>query len=47
LTRYDHKGGSGSDSAVNQGRDDNVEKIGGRPPMTPEAFITKNRAAFV
>jgi NAD(P)H dehydrogenase (quinone) len=29
------------------GTNDNVEKLGGRPPMTLEAFITKNRAAFV
>jgi hypothetical protein len=29
------------------GTNDNVEKIGGRPPMRLEAFITKNRAAFV
>jgi NAD(P)H dehydrogenase (quinone) len=28
------------------GTNDNVEKLGGRPPMTLEAFITKNRAAF-
>jgi hypothetical protein len=25
----------------------NVEKLGGRPPMGLEEFITKNRAAFV
>jgi NAD(P)H dehydrogenase (quinone) len=29
------------------GTNDNVEKLGGRPPMTLEAFITKNRKAFV
>jgi len=29
------------------GTSDNVEKLGGRPPMTLEAFITKNRAVFV
>jgi uncharacterized protein YbjT (DUF2867 family) len=29
------------------GTNDNVEKLGGRPPMGLEAFITKNRAAFV
>ena len=29
------------------GTNDNVEKLGGRPPMTLEEFITKNRAAFV
>ena len=28
------------------GTNDNVEKLGGRPPMTLEAFITKHRAAF-
>ena len=28
------------------GTNDFVEKIGGRPPMTLEAFITKNRKAF-
>ena len=29
------------------GTNDLVEKIGGRPPMTLEAFIEKHRAAFV
>ena len=29
------------------GTNDNVEEIGGRPPMTLEAFIEKHRAAFV
>jgi NAD(P)H dehydrogenase (quinone) len=28
------------------GTNDLVEKIGGRPPITLEEFITKNRAAF-
>jgi NAD(P)H dehydrogenase (quinone) len=28
------------------GTNDLVEKIGGRPPMTLEEFINKNRAAF-
>jgi NAD(P)H dehydrogenase (quinone) len=28
------------------GTNDLVEKIGGRPPMTLEEFISKNRAAF-
>jgi hypothetical protein len=26
---------------------DNVEKLGGRPPTTLEAFIVKHRAVFV
>jgi hypothetical protein len=29
------------------GPNDNVEKLGGRPPMTLEEFTMKNRAAFV
>jgi NAD(P)H dehydrogenase (quinone) len=29
------------------GTNDNVEKLGGRPLMTLEGFIMKNRAAFV
>ena len=29
------------------GTNDLVEKLGGRPPMTLEAFIEKHRAAFV
>ena len=28
------------------GTNDLVEKIGGRPPMTLEEFVNKNRAAF-
>jgi NAD(P)H dehydrogenase (quinone) len=28
------------------GTNDLVEKLGGRPPMTVEAFITKHRRAF-
>jgi uncharacterized protein YbjT (DUF2867 family) len=37
----DHQNG------VFAGTNDNVEKLGGRPPMTLEAFIEKHRAAFV
>ena len=29
------------------GTNDNVEKLGGRPPMTLEDFIANNRASFV
>ena len=29
------------------GKNDLVEKLGGRPPMTLEVFIEKHRAAFV
>jgi NAD(P)H dehydrogenase (quinone) len=36
----DHQNG------VFEGTNDLVEKLGGRPPMTLEAFITKHRAAF-
>jgi NAD(P)H dehydrogenase (quinone) len=36
----DHQNG------VFEGTNDLVEKLGGRPPMTLEAFITKNRTAF-
>jgi NAD(P)H dehydrogenase (quinone) len=36
----DHQNG------VFEGTNDLVEKLGGRPPMTLEAFITKNRQAF-
>jgi NAD(P)H dehydrogenase (quinone) len=36
----DHQNG------VFEGTNDLVEKLGGRPPMTLEAFITKNRRAF-
>ena len=32
---------------VFEGTNDLVEKLGGRPPMTLEAFIEKHRAAFV
>jgi len=28
------------------GTNDLVERIGGRPPMTVEAFVTKHRQAF-
>ena len=37
----DHQNG------VFEGTNDLVEKLGGRPPMTLEAFIEKHRAAFV
>jgi uncharacterized protein YbjT (DUF2867 family) len=37
----DHQNGSFA------GTNDLVEKLGGRPPMTLEAFIEKHRAAFV
>ena len=36
----DHQNG------VFEGTNDNVESLGGRPPMTLEAFIAKNRNAF-
>jgi uncharacterized protein YbjT (DUF2867 family) len=36
----DHQNG------VFEGTNDLVEKVGGRPPMTLEAFITKHRKAF-
>jgi NAD(P)H dehydrogenase (quinone) len=36
----DHQNG------IFEGTNDFVEKLGGRPPMTLEAFITKNRKAF-
>jgi NAD(P)H dehydrogenase (quinone) len=36
----DHQNG------IFEGTNDLVEKLGGRPPMTLEAFITKHRAAF-
>ena len=36
----DHQNG------VFEGTNDLVEKLGGRPPMTLEAFIEKHRAAF-
>ena len=36
----DHQNG------VFEGTNDLVEKLGGRPPMTLEAFITKQRKAF-
>jgi NAD(P)H dehydrogenase (quinone) len=36
----DHQNG------VFAGTNDNVEKLGGRPPMTLEQFITQNRKAF-
>jgi uncharacterized protein YbjT (DUF2867 family) len=36
----DHQNG------IFEGTNDLVEKLGGRPPMTLEAFITKNRKAF-
>jgi hypothetical protein len=37
----DHQNG------VFEGTNDFVEKLGGRPPMTLEAFIAKHRNAFV
>src|SRR6266849_1455948 len=39
-TALDHQNG------MFEGRNDLVEQIGGRPPMTLEAFITKHRRAF-
>ncbi|MGF6753999.1 hypothetical protein [Paraburkholderia sp. GAS42] len=36
----DHQNG------IFEGTNDLVEKLGGRPPMTLEAFIAKHRAAF-
>ena len=33
-------------NGVFEGTNDLVEKLGGRPPMTLEAFVTKNRKAF-
>jgi uncharacterized protein YbjT (DUF2867 family) len=36
----DHQNG------IFEGTNDLVEKLGGRPPMTLEAFITKHRGAF-
>ena len=36
----DHQNG------IFEGTNDLVEKLGGRPPMTLEAFIAKHRSAF-
>ena len=36
------EGGTKREAAVRM----NVEKLGGRPPMTLEAFISKHRKAF-
>jgi NAD(P)H dehydrogenase (quinone) len=35
------------ENGIFEGTSDLVEKLGGRPPMTLEAFIKKHRAAFV
>jgi NAD(P)H dehydrogenase (quinone) len=47
LFQHLHEVAIDHQNGIFAGTNDNVEKIGGRPPMTLEAFIEKHRAAFV
>ncbi len=47
LLQHLHEVAIDHQNGIFAGTNDLVEKIGGRPPMTLEAFIEKHRAAFV
>ena len=47
LFQHLHEVAIDHQNGIFAGTNDNVEKLGGRPPMTLEAFIEKHRAAFV
>ena len=47
LFQHLHEVAIDHQNGIFAGTNDLVEKIGGRPPMTLEAFIEKHRAAFV
>jgi len=46
LVQHLHEVASDHQYGTFAGTNDNVEKLGGRPPMTLKAFIAKHRAAF-
>jgi NAD(P)H dehydrogenase (quinone) len=47
LFQHLHEVSIDHQNGIFAGTNDLVEKLGGRPPMTLEAFIEKHRAAFV